>query len=116
MNEWPVMCCIADHAFADPDFDFLQLSGINRHWNKAVNLFIKRRAREMATEHIPLKVVEYVIRLSLIIVDVTPPPEFIDKIAEVAPEAAARLMNRFYSSSVNSADASSSSSTSSSTA
>lgn len=110
------MYCIAEHAYADPDFDFLQLSGINRHWNKAVNLFIKRRAREMVTSSVPLKNVEYALRLSLTIVDVTPPLEFIDKIAKVAPEAAARLMNRFYSSSVNSADASSSSSTSSSTA
>lgn len=40
------MLCIAEHAFADAEFDFLKLACINRNWNEAVDLFIKRLAKE----------------------------------------------------------------------
>lgn len=46
MEEWPVMNCVADQAFADPEFYFPLLALLNRGWREMTRLFIKRLAKE----------------------------------------------------------------------
>lgn len=46
MEEWPVMNCVAEQAFADPTFYFPLLACINRGWNEMTRLFIKRLTKK----------------------------------------------------------------------
>lgn len=92
------MNCITERAHADSSFDLLKLGRINKNWKEVIGLFIKRFAKEEKkyTNVEPIAEIEYHIRLSLVIVDVPPPIEFVEHISLSAPLSAKRLVDRFY--------------------
>lgn len=93
MNEWPVMLCIAEQAFADSKFDFLRLAEINRNWRDAVKSFIKNLAKgdavTAAAIHDSLSIRGRFRR---------PPLDYIEMIYARSPAAATRLFYRFHES------------------